>query len=248
MKKVIYFLLFLVMGIFITITLSNVRVFAEPNEEETPQEEVEEPVENTEEEIPNESEETNEGETNTDTNEDEVAESEDDKYAEIRESISAILDSIDELKAGNVNLFEDKLINHLITTALGVVGTLAVVFIYLKKNKVIASDITSLITNGKKTDEALVEDFKAQIEFVKKQAIELGVKEEQINKLEESTKKLIGNFDEKVAVLEEQLNNQKIQNNEILEILKIAFLNNSDLVKNGYAAKIERLIEKYEQK
>ena len=248
MKKVIYFLLFLVMGIFITITLSSVRVFAEPNEEETPQGEVEEPVENTEEEQPNESEETNEEETNTDANENEVAESEDDKYLEIRESISAILDSIDELKAGNVNWFEDELINHLISLIFGAVGAFAVALIYLKKTKLVGTDITSLITKGKKTDEALMEDMRAGVEFVKQQAIQLGIKEEQINKLEESTKKLIGNFDEKVAVLEEQLNNQKIQNNEILEILKIAFLNNSDLVKNGYAAKIERLIEKYEQK
>lgn len=242
MKKLFYFLLFLVMGLFITITLSSVSVYAEPNEEETPQEE--EPVE--QEEQPNESEEVNEEETNTDTNESEVATGNDVK--EIRESISAILDSIDELKNGNVNWFEDELINHLITLLFGAGGTLIVLFIYLKKTKLVGADITSLITNGKKTDDALVEDFKAQIEFVKKQAVNLGIKEEQINKLEESTKNLIGNFNEKVAQLEEQLKEQKIQNNEILEIIKIAFLNNSDLVKNGYAEKIERLIEKYEQR
>ena len=233
MKKIIYFLLFLVMGIFITITLSSVRVFAEPNDEEEP--------------VENESEEVNEEEPiDTETNETESATEKD--VAEIRESISAILDSIDELKAGNVNWFEDNLINHLITAAIGLVSTVVVVIIYLKKTKLVGIDITSLITQGKKTDEALVEDFKAQIEFVKKQATNLGIKEEQINKLELATNNLMKSFEAKVAVLEEQINSQKTQNNEILDILKIAFLNNPDLVKNGYAEKIERAIDKYEQK
>jgi hypothetical protein len=254
MKRLIFILLFLVMGFFITITLSSTKVHAEPNEEETPQEE--EPIEETNTEESGEEETNNEEEATTETNEDENTEviegdatSENEtNYSEIRQAISEILDSIDELKNGNVNWFEDELINHLISLVFGAVGAFVVALIYLKKTKLVGTDITSLITKGKKTDEALMEDMKAGVEFVKQQAIQLGIKEEQINKLETHINNLLGNFNERVNVLESQLKDQKNQNNEMLEILKVAFLNNPELVRNGYANKIEGIISKYEQR
>lgn len=222
MKKLIYFLLFLAMGLLITITLSSTHVYALENEE---------------------SEEQNE--TNIETNENEVTTEKD--VQEIRESISAILDSIDELKEGNINWFEDQLINHLLSFLFGAGGTLFIILIYLKKTKLVNSDITKLITKGEKTDDALMKDLKIGVDLIKQQTTSLGIKEEQVNKLIESTNGLVKHFEEKASQLEEQLKQQKVQNNEILEIIKIAFLNNTDLVKNGYAEKIERLIEKYEK-
>ncbi len=221
MKKVLFIFLSIVMMLVITITFSTLKVNAEEGEEEVPNEE-----------------------TTTETNENEVTED----YAELRQSIAEILDSIDELKEGNVNWFEDELINHLISLVVCVVGTLVVISIYLKKTKLVGLDIMKLVTKGQKTDEDLIEDIKANVEFVKQQAIELGIKEEQINKVETSVQNLINNFNDKVALLEEQLKEQKVQNNEILEIIKIAFLNNPELVRTGYASKIEGIINKYEQR
>lgn len=224
MKKRLFIFLSVVIMLFITIMFTTLKVNAGEGDEE----------------IPNE-------ETTTEVNENEVTE-DTQSYAEIRESISEILDSIDELRNGNVNWFEDELINHLLSLLFGAAGTLVVILIYLKKTKLVGTDITSLITQGKKTDEALFEDIKTQVDFVKQQATNLGISKEQINKLEEATKNLIGNFNEKVEGLETQLKEQKVQNNEILEIIKIAFLNNPELVKTGYAAKIEGIINKYEQR
>lgn len=225
MKKRLFIFLSVVIMLFITIMFTTLKVNAGEGDEELP----------------------NEEETTTEVNENEVTE-DSKNYAELRESIADILDSIDELKKGNVNWFEDELINHLITLALSVVGTIIVILIYFKKTKLINTDITSLITNGKKTDDDLAKDFATNIEFVKKQAEELGIKQEQIEKVENSVKNLMDNFNNKVVQLENQLKEQNIKNTELLEIVKIAFLNNPELVKTGYASKIEGIINKYEQR
>lgn len=191
------------------------------------------------EEIPNEEENV--------INEEDVKNTEVSEYQELRDSLSQLIESIEEIKnSDDINWFENELINYIFTTLFSIVGTIIVILLYFKKTKLINTDLIALITNNKKTSEELTEEMKTQIEFVKKQAVDLGVKEELITKVETSVSNLMDNFNNKVSELENKLKEQKVQSDELAEIIKIAFLNNTDLVKNGYADKIKKVIEKYE--
>lgn len=164
----------------------------------------------------------------------------------IEEKFEAIFNELEKLTTQDENWFENAIIDKLISLLMGLFGTICVVLVYLKKNKLVTGDLIGAITNNKTTSDDLSKEVTKALNALKESAEQLGVSKELINNVESVINDFKEDVNKKVESLASQVSQLNKDNATIIEILKIAFANNELLVKNGFANEIIKVVDKYD--